>query len=227
VKSYAQWSSGSIHDNIYRHGKVGIGTNNLGFRLHVSESGSNQVIAVFNKRGSGAQQSIVRIQSNNTTGLEFGHQNYFKEAYINHDFSSATQLRFQVRSSTKMVVQNNGNVGIGTTNPLARLSVNGEIRANRIRVMTDIQLADYVFEEDYPLMPLSEVEAFVAQHKHLPGLPSARQVKAEGLELAGFQNKLLEKIEELTLHAIAQEKRILALEQENQHLKNLITHENR
>jgi hypothetical protein len=114
---------------------------------------------------------------------------------------------------TRMYIKSNGNVGIGTSDPRDRLAVNGTIRARRVRVMTDIQLADYVFEDDYALMPLSEVEAFVAQHKHLPGLPSARQVKAEGLELAEFQNKLLEKIEELTLHAIAQEKRIQAQEQ--------------
>ncbi|WKN40700.1 hypothetical protein [Tunicatimonas pelagia] len=52
--SQAQWSSGSIHDNIYRWGRVGIGINNPGYRLHVVEQGSNQVVAVFNKSGSGA-----------------------------------------------------------------------------------------------------------------------------------------------------------------------------
>ena len=68
--------------------------------------------------------------------------------------------------------------------------------------------ADFVFEPDYKLMPLYEVEAFVQREKHLPGVASAEEITAEGLNMTLMQMKLLEKVEELTLHAIAQQRRI-------------------
>lgn len=213
TSAQAQWVGGSSTSNTtYRTGRVGIGLSTPTSMLHVSESGTNQTVAIFNKNGSGMQSTLVRLQSNGTTGMEIGHENSFRDGYINHAYGTADRIRIKLRGSTKMTVLNNGNVGIGTTSPRARLSVNGGIRANEVRVMTDIQLADYVFEKDYPLMPLQEVEQYVLKHKHLPEVPSAAEVKAHGMDVAEFQNKLLQKIEELTLHIIAQEKRILALE---------------
>lgn len=73
---------------------------------------------------------------------------------------------------------------------------------------------DYVFESDYKLAPLAEVEAFTRENKHLPDVPSAREIKAGGLDLTEMNLTLLRKVEELTLHAIAQEKRIQSLEAE-------------
>lgn len=209
----AQWAGGtSTSATTYRTGRVGIGLSSPSSLLHVSESGSNQTVAVFNKNGSGMQSTLIKLQSNGTSGMEIGHENSFRDGYINHAYSSADRIRIKLRGSTKMTVLNNGNVGIGTTSPRARLSVNGGIRANEVRVMTDIQLADYVFEKDYPLMPLQQIEQFVNEHKHLPEMPSAAEVKENGMDVAEFQNKLLQKIEELTLHIIAQEKRIQTLE---------------
>ena len=79
--------------------------------------------------------------------------------------------------------------------------------------------ADFVFEDDYALPSLSEVERHIALNKHLPGIPSAAEVEAEGVALGDISSKLLQKIEELTLYVIAQEKRIEALEAENNTLK--------
>jgi hypothetical protein len=209
----SQWAGGtSSSSTIYRTGRVGIGLSSPSSMLHVSESGTNQVVAVFNKNGSGMQHTRIRFQSNGTTGLEIGHENSFRDAFLNHAYSSASRFNIKMKGSTKMTILDNGNIGIGTTNPLAMLSVNGGIRANEVRVMTDIQIADYVFEEDYPLMPLQMVEQYVQQHKHLPEIPSALDIKENGMDVAEFQNMLLQKIEELTLYIIAQEKRIQALE---------------
>lgn len=71
---------------------------------------------------------------------------------------------------------------------------------------------DYVFESDYKLAPLAEVEAFTQANKHLPDVPSAQEIEAGGMDLAKMNLVLLKKVEELTLHAIAQEKRIQSLE---------------
>ncbi|WPP50086.1 hypothetical protein [Catalinimonas niigatensis] len=210
---HAQWLGGtSTSNSTYRSGRVGIGISSPTSKLHVSESGSSQIVAIFNKSGSGMQSTLIRLQSNGTTGMEIGHENSFKDAYLNHAYSTAERVHFKLRGITKMTIQEDGNVGIGTTSPLARLSVNGGIRANEVRVMTDIQIADYVFEKDYPLMSLQEVEQYVVKYKHLPEMPSAAEVKENGIDVAEFQNKLLQKIEELTLYIIEQEKRIEALE---------------
>jgi hypothetical protein len=68
--------------------------------------------------------------------------------------------------------------------------------------------ADYVFEPDYKLAPLAEIEAFTKANKHLPEVPSAAEMTTQGVDVASMNMVLLKKVEELTLHAIAQEKAI-------------------
>lgn len=99
-----------------------------------------------------------------------------------------------------------------------RLSVDGRIRAREVKVYSG--WADHVFEAGYELMPLSEVEAYIALHGHLPGLPSAAEVAANGVDLGESQALLLEKVEELTLH-------LIKLEKENAELKAEFIESNR
>jgi len=95
----------------------------------------------------------------------------------------------------------NGNVGIGTLDPKERLSVNGKIRAQEIKVET-ANWPDYVFTKDYQLPSLSETEDHIKEKGHLPGIPSAEEVKTNGVDLGEMNAKLLKKIEELTLYLI-------------------------
>lgn len=110
-----------------------------------------------------------------------------------------------------------GKVGIGkapTGNNI--LDVAGTIRANEIKV--EAQTAAFVFEEDYYLRSLKEVEAFVKEYKHLPDIPSAVQMKADDMNLAEMNKLLLLKIEELTLYVIEQDektKKILEIMERN------------
>jgi hypothetical protein len=79
--------------------------------------------------------------------------------------------------------------------------------------------ADYVFDESYNLKSLSEVESYVNEHKHLPGIPSAADMAENGVSVSAMSNMLLEKVEELTLHMIRLEKENEALKAEVKSLK--------
>jgi len=102
-------------------------------------------------------------------------------------------------------------VGIGTSNiPLGyMLAVGGNVIANLVKVQLPAEWPDYVFEEGYDLLPLKRLSQYINEHKHLPGIPSAEEVEQEGIDLGVMNALLLEKIEELTLYSIDQEKRLL------------------
>ncbi|WP_052496119.1 hypothetical protein [Pedobacter lusitanus] len=95
-----------------------------------------------------------------------------------------------------------GNVGIGTTTPTAKLSVNGNLWATEIRVDSTNPWPDYVFEPYYEKLPLTELESFIKINKHLPEIPSAGTIAKEGIDLGDMNAKLLKKVEELTLYLI-------------------------
>jgi hypothetical protein len=114
----------------------------------------------------------------------------------------------------------NGNVGIGTdlTSNTAgyKLSVNGYIRAKKIVVQTG--WADFVFKKEYCLKPLSEVENFIQQNGHLPEIPAAADIETNGADLGEVARLQMQKIEELTLYVIEQNKKI---EEQNKRIKAL------
>jgi hypothetical protein len=102
-----------------------------------------------------------------------------------------------------------GNVGIGTTATAnAKLTVRGKIIAMSMDITEDVPASDYVFEEDYKLMPLNELEAYVTVNKHLPEVKSAQEFKENGYNIGQMDDVLLRKIEELTLYVIEQQKMI-------------------
>jgi hypothetical protein len=123
-------------------------------------------------------------------------------------------------NNTYMTI-NSGKVGIGTTDTKGYLfGVNGSAIANSMTVKM-YPWADYVFNKDYDLKPLKEVEAYIDQNHHLPEIPTEKEVTANGLNLGEMNKLLLKKVEELTLYLLEEDKEIKVLkkQQSDTHLQ--------
>ncbi len=121
---------------------------------------------------------------------------------------------YRYGSGDLMTFNANGSVCIGTTTPATgyMLNVYGKIIGEEVRVQLKAAWPDYVFDHNYKKLSLPELEKYVAQNKHLPNIPSAAEVEKDGQLLGDVQRKMLEKIEELSLYIIEQNKKIEALE---------------
>nr|WP_321450314.1 hypothetical protein [uncultured Carboxylicivirga sp.] len=212
-----------------RNGNVGIGVNPTS-RLHVF---NGNILLEFEKTSETDQGNNFLYK-----GIQFktDNANAFSSIRLYRgSHSYRLGLRFQTMNSATftpidaMSILPNGNVGIGENSPSAKLDVAGKIEAEEIEVtlasMQDLNLngtlaannitytangqtADHVFEADYNLRSLEEIEVFILENKHLPDVPSAAVMEEEGVNLAEMNKLLLQKVEELTLHLIEKDKEI-------------------
>ena len=182
-------------------GNVGIGTTEPSQKLTVH----NGRIRVESSTYPSAQIELVNLNTNrNFTMITVG-DNF---EIHNGDESETLTKPFMIDGSTDFI-------GIGTLNPQSKLAVNGIITAKEIEV-TDTGWSDFVFNSNYDLKSLDEVDQFISKNGHLPDIPSAEEVEKNGLNLGTMQAKLLQKIEELTLYLIDMQK-------ENENLKERIS----
>jgi len=113
--------------------------------------------------------------------------------------------------SNRFTIMDSGNVGIGTANPTNKLDVNGTIHSTEVKVDMD-GWSDFVFKKEYNLPTLEEVEKHIVEKGHLESIPSEKEVLENGVNLGEMNRKLLQKIEEMTLYMIEQNKKIIDLE---------------
>jgi hypothetical protein len=153
---------------------------------------------------------LLRLDNNGLRSTSF--INYSDGTYDNaglqfKKLSSLGQFKFSNNNGDLMTILSNGNVGIGTITPDTKLTVNGNIHAKEVKIDLNIPAPDYVFATDYNLKTLKEVETYINKNNHLPEIQSAKEFEKNGVLLAEMNMKLLQKIEELTLYAIEQEKK--------------------
>ncbi|NOQ26142.1 MAG: shufflon system plasmid conjugative transfer pilus tip adhesin PilV [Bacteroidales bacterium] len=182
-------------DIYYNSGNVGIGIASPGAKLDVNGSikitGSNH-FTFANSNGHG----VINFGNNGLGNL------YFRSLPVGGDINSSNHL---------MILTYDGRLGIGTWDPgNYKLAVNGSIRAKSIDVETS--WSDFVFEKDYNLRTIKDVDDFIKNNGHLPEIPSAEEVEKNGINVGEIQSKLLQKIEELTLYIIQLETRVTELE---------------
>jgi hypothetical protein len=134
-----------------------------------------------------------------------------------------TKIKFAVRSNLGMTLNELGQLSIGATSITAgvhtdyKLAVDGKIVTKSLYV-TSQNWADYVFADKYELKSLETVEQFIEENNHLPNIPSATEIAEIGIDVADMQRLQMEKIEELTLYLIEQNKKIAQLETKIQEL---------
>lgn len=189
--------------NAFINGKVGIGTNNSNVALTVQTNTA--------KSAAGERVNILELKSNEDYAnspfkLEFdlfSHPDFNKRVYSlntsDHGIAYGGNLVFQ---------QYAGKVGIGTSDPDETLTVKGGIHARNVKVDLNGPLADYVFETGYKLRSLTDLHAYIKRFHHLPEVPSAKEAQSNGLDLGTMNQLLLQKVEELTLYVIEQNKRL-------------------
>jgi hypothetical protein len=192
-----------------------LGTDKIGDKIQFATSTNNSddlFIARVN-RASDKSNILVNIGNENsaTTADTFTVGN-----------GTTSSIAGSLNNKPYFTVNSAGYVGIGTVGDINyELSVNGGIKATNYTVTTAMA-ADYVFENDYKLISLKDTEAYIKENKHLPAFKSAKHYEANGYTMVEMNVALEQTVEELTLHAIAQEKKIAQLETEMAAIKALL-----
>jgi len=194
--------------------KVGVGTTSPAYPIHLVGGTSNMPVLRIGFSGKaedyvGETGAVVfsKHYDLHQAAKIYTYSTWSRTHYHETDLRFATAIEETGAMVDRMVIANNGNVLINKSsqeNNAYRLDVNGKVRANELVVNTSG--ADFVFEKDYRLRPLSEVEAFIRANGHLPDMASAKEMQKDGLTIGEMSTKLLQKIEEMTLHQIALEK---------------------
>jgi hypothetical protein len=184
------------------NGNVGIGTDNPQANLHIKYTTGYASLRLESL--STGQNASTQYVSGGLWRWELG-----------TGISSGTNFELYDRVNNKacFVVRPDGFIGIGTTNPAYKLDVLGTIRAKEVLVNLDGG-ADFVFEKGYKLLPIEHIANYVQENKHLPDIPSANEMVRNGVSMGDMQVKLLQKVEELTLYVIEQQKQINQLKRE-------------
>ncbi len=221
----ALWIDDATNNDVTTDATVGIGTDEPAANLHINSDTGNAIAwMTYDSTGYGG----LLLQSSNAifpSGLVAYGGDYETEAWRNklmfHNGSGDIQFITGVSLIPKVTIKLDGRMGIGTDDPgTYKLAVEGDIGARKI-VVTEAPWADFVFKKGYELPSLDKVESFIKENKHLPDIPSEKEIKEKGLSVADLMARQMQKIEELTLYLIELKKeneklsdRLASLEQD-------------
>lgn len=165
-------------------------TSGYGNALYFIGNGTNGDHLYIQRYNNGANKSELRVN----IGDDYGQ--------AEDKFVVGTNYWSNGQWYPHLVVQANGRVGIGSSNPDEKLTVNGKIHATEIKVDLSVPGPDYVFAKDYKLPSIAQLKKYIDDNQHLPEVPSAKEMQENGINVSEMNMILLKKIEELTLYVI-------------------------
>lgn len=222
-----QWStSGS---NIYNtnSGNVGIGTSTPATNVEIKFPVASSLSPILRLTGGGNAQVAIDLAT-----YDPGSNAPPGRILASDDGNYSANIAFLTKApggisnslQTRMTIMDNGNVGINTSNTQGyQFAVNGSAIFTSARVKAYGYWPDFVFSDGYRLPRLDSVAKYIQSNHHLPDLPCADSVQAAGIDLGGTEAALLKKIEELTLYAIEQKKRLDQQQEKIESLEKLIS----
>lgn len=186
------------------NGYTGIGTNSPQGRLDVNsgESGYTDALYVKGHPSISHQGGIMHHQGGVYMFQEIAQgTGYLNDATLRFHFTNRNNPGEIIKEDI-LVIRSNGKVGINNNSPQYELDVSGVVHSCEVIVDNINGWCDYVFDDNYKLPKISEVEEFIKNNHHLPDVPSAQVIESEGINLGDMDAVLLKKIEELTLYMI-------------------------
>lgn len=207
-------------------GNAGIGTLTPENELHIRKNNAGPVAFKVENTGTALNSHSLFVMRNAGQGnlrmqwVSVGNGTW----YMGLDNSDEAKVKFVWNdaglANPALTMTTGGLIGINTANPASPLSVNGKIDSEEVEVMVDVP--DYVFEEDYDMFSLPELENFIKANKHLPNIQSVGDAAANRgyVRLGEFSAGILENLETTILHVIDMNKKVEALEKENEQLSN-------
>jgi hypothetical protein len=215
------------------NGNVGIGTSTPSSPLQIQTPGASGSVQL-GPWVAGSTAGSIYLNNDFTTPNNYNFLSAISSPlYINRPSGQDILFREGNAPASQMVILSGGNVAIGTNDPKGyKLAVAGNAIAEQMTVKLQVNWPDYIFKKDYTLMPLADLKNYIDQNHHLPEIPSAAEVKKDGLNLGEMNGLLVKKVEELTLYLLEKEKEINDLKadkkvkdeqdrQQNERLKKL------
>ncbi|WP_075341214.1 tail fiber protein [Tenacibaculum agarivorans] len=210
------------------NGNIGIGTTSPTENLHV-ESDDNAVFKLRTNSHTANLGLLLQGKRDGSTNYSSHYIGADGDSHYNFKINADEGFKIQTNSVNRMFINGIGNVGIGTTTIPSeyKLAIAGKVISEEVKVQLQTNWPDYVFTSAYKLPSLEEVEQHIQEKGHLANIPSAKTVQNEGIFLGEMDAKLLEKIEELTLYTIQQEKDLKSqeerIEKQGQQIEELKT----
>jgi hypothetical protein len=175
------------------------------FQLTSFTATADEAPQYIQRRARGTRLAPTAVLNNDNLGLfSFRGHNGSVMGGSRATITAQAAGNFTVSSTPTRLIFATTPVGQTTPQQVLVITPDGKVQVNG----QNLNVPDYVFEDDYELMPLDELQTFINENGHLPGIASAEQVNDEGLDLAGSQMSQLQKIEELTLYILQQKAQI-------------------
>lgn len=196
----------------YFSGSVGIGTNSPAGKLHVNDAASSNTTVLITPKAISAGDSSTLLFGEDNDGT-YG-------MYWMYDGTGNLMGLWGKYGSTNygphlLVNRDNGSMAIGSNFATGyKLSVSGKIICTELRVNLVADWPDYVFKKEYNLLPVERLGDYIRDHGHLPNIPPASEINTSGLDVGEMQRLMMEKIEELSLYIVGQQKQIEELKKQ-------------